>query len=329
MVPQGILTSKLRSTSLAAVALPATRPLISVPSNMSVVDVVKVMAQHNISSVPVVSSAAGIGTIWREKYEGIVSSVALVFWMLEQSKECPQTPDEFAKMQERFQATTVREVMDCDPENQHSVPLFVLDWSLGTMEDLCVVLGRYAVHRIFACRIPDPELACVITQSDVVRYLFEHEEDFSALTDRTISDLGLLNHAAVTISSDKTFWDAFKLLRAQMFSAVAVVDDKGRVLGNVSANDARRLILQQQRISLLHSSLQEYSDMKVEPFDAEAITCSPNETLKQVIAKLARTRVHRVWVVDAERRPTHAIALRDVLARLVVDGQQAYDYLWL
>lgn len=81
-------------------------------------------------------------------------------------------------------------------------------------------------------------------------------------------------------------------MRREIFSAVAVVDRvHGKIVGNVSATDARSVVTDQERIALLSTPLLDFSDLRVEPMDMEAITCLPNELLADVIAKLARTKV--------------------------------------
>ena len=63
------LGPRLRAVKLDVFGTCGARGVVSVPSCLPVVDAVAVMAQHGISSVPVVSPTAAPDATWREKYE--------------------------------------------------------------------------------------------------------------------------------------------------------------------------------------------------------------------------------------------------------------------
>lgn len=49
-----------------------------------------------------------------------------------------------------------------------------------------------------------------------------------------------------------------------------------------------------------------------------SITCKASSTLAEVLTRLASSRIHRIYVVDANNKPIRALTLSDVLAAMVV-----------
>lgn len=48
------------------------------------------------------------------------------------------------------------------------------------------------------------------------------------------------------------------------------------------------------------------------------ITCTPQSTLAEVLTRLAKSRIHRIYVVDKHNKPIRVVTLSDVLAALIV-----------
>lgn len=47
------------------------------------------------------------------------------------------------------------------------------------------------------------------------------------------------------------------------------------------------------------------------------MTCSPDNSVRQIIDMICGHNVHRVYVVDGQQRPTAVVTLTDVLKALV------------
>merc|ERR1711974_327652 len=95
-----------------------------------------------------------------------------------------------------------------------------------------------------------------------------------------------------------------------MQSALPIVDKANKVLGVVSSRDTRLLIRQPTRLCFLNQPLELFNDLHVAPFDAEVVCCTSSDTLRSVIEKLRKNRVHRVFVVDDDNVLQSVIALR-------------------
>jgi 5'-AMP-activated protein kinase regulatory gamma subunit len=111
-------------------------------------------------------------------------------------------------------------------------------------------------------------------------------------------------------------------------SAVPILDAEGHLVGNVSARDARALINRPTALHMIDHPLGESKDLHFQPFSVELISCVEDDTLESVINKLAESRVHRVYLCDADFKAIGVISLRDIIALFVREPSADYmaDY---
>lgn len=79
----------------------------------------------------------------------------------------------------------------------------------------------------------------VISQSDIIRFLVPKMDQFVSLFDSTAEELGLGMHPPITISSTEPAIKALRLIGTHRISALAVVDENGKLVGNLSASDLK------------------------------------------------------------------------------------------
>ena len=60
--------------------------------------------------------------------------------------------------------------------------------------------------------------------------------------------------------------------------------------------------------------------------DELVVSCTPTDTITQVLEKMDLKAVHRVWIVDEAGRPTGVISLADVLAVVSRIGMDAEEF---
>jgi CBS domain-containing protein len=151
------------------------------------------------------------------------------------------------------------------------------------------------------------------------------------ILDRRIEEIGLVNPLGDPIvslpSTDRTVDGFLKMFKTEV-NAVAVVDDQGKLIANLSASDLGGLSTKTihtlslpplQFLELAHSrnfvelSLTSSSDKK----PAVPVTCSPETHLTEVVEKLIGAKIHRVWVVDSAQRPIGVVTLTDILKSFV------------
>ncbi|MBX3212639.1 MAG: CBS domain-containing protein [Labilithrix sp.] len=106
---------------------------------------------------------------------------------------------------------------------------------------------------------------------------------------------------AITVRRDARREDVERLLETRRISAVAVVDEDGRVAGVVSTTD----LLRAPEVDRVEAMMA-----------APALIARPDERLDEAAWRLVAARVHRLVVVDGDR-PIGVLSARDILGEVM------------
>jgi len=180
-------------------------------------------------------------------------------------------------------------------------------------------LTTKGIHMVPVLNAEGAVAACV-SQSSVIPFLKKHEERLAHLFGKKVSELKLGTSPVISISAKAPAIAAFKMMSQHGISGMAVVDDDGVLIGNISASDIK-LFLDLPRAKVMQLPVQEFVN-RIRRHTPSAKTRIPvvavpdSATLGKVIAKFAATRLHRVFVV-ADQKPVACISLRDILLALL------------
>jgi len=114
--------------------------------------------------------------------------------------------------------------------------------------------------------------------------------------------------------ADALVLHALKIMATSRVSAMPIIDDQGKLLGNFSISDLRGLGSTDfgELLSSVSSFLRKFNVKSLYP-----LSCKTSDTLEFVIMKLVATRVHRLWVVDDAGILRGVLSLTDVMKPLV------------
>jgi len=117
----------------------------------------------------------------------------------------------------------------------------------------------------------------------------------------------------------------FQLMKDQSLSGIAVLDEQGRVVDNLSLRDLKAIRLENQLFHRLFfpckdflrilSEESNYAKKDVRPIFRKIVR--ENDTIEHVIRVLVEYNIHRVYLVDDNDKPVGVVALRDVLLELI------------
>lgn len=103
---------------------------------------------------------------------------------------------------------------------------------------------------------------------------------------------------------------AFEKLIARGVSAIAVVDEEGRLLNSVSASNVR--LLTKENISWLLLPVSEWlQKLGIK----QANSANVNATIKTAIETVRDNHLHRIWVVDEGNKLVSVLTVGDILRR--------------
>jgi len=152
----------------------------------------------------------------------------------------------------------------------------------------------------------------ILSQSKLVEYLSGHIEKFPIQTQRLNELRGYKR--LVKIKEDVPLKDAFIKMREERISGVAVVNDSGRVVGNISASDIKVIGIDAQLIKKLFQPISEVIGLlqgKLNP-----VTISTNTSLGQLFHIFTREKIHRMYL-EEDRDVVGVLNLSDILSLLV------------
>lgn len=298
--------SSLKHVKVAdALGALAHRQLISVEVNTSLRDVLRTLNTNRILSVPVMDGNKGcvglIDTLELVKftaYNYLTSQDASVM-----DDNLQAAPEMFTQFE--FEDKTANDVLKLS-ERSRAVKIVDKD---ATLHDVAEILG-YEDHRVMLGRDKNAKL---ISQSDIVRYLSERKDQL----DRNIlnTPVGQLNipKKIVHVSYRCPTIKAYNHLIRQKVSALAVLDENQKLVGNLSASDLRGLT--DETLNTLRQPVNQFVHNTGQK---TLVCCSPEEKLDMAINKLVENKVHRLWVTDEQNKPVGILSLTDVIRAVIL-----------
>lgn len=232
---------------------------------------------------------------------GFLDVFDLLSYLLDLWEENQQAEaDGISKLGEKFLNHNV-----CDLTDRSDSDVFAAVVGEEQANKLVRLFGL-GVHRVALLDLHG-SLKNIISQSDVVKYINTNIHLLGESAKKTIKELNMITTDELIVArSDQSTISAFQLLAANLVSAVPIVDKSGIITGTLSVSDLK--LLQDDLSPLLLSTSQYKSIQEPHP----DIVCTPDTTLGEAIAMLANSNVHRVWVVDAQKKPVSVISITNV-----------------
>jgi len=170
---------------------------------------------------------------------------------------------------------------------------------------------KWRVHRVPVVD-SDGDLLTVVTQSHVARLIYKWLARYERLADSTVEQLQLGYKEVFTVKEDESAIDAFRRIYDSAVSAVGVVNEEGKLVGNVSASDLKAIGYDGKLLSRLFVPVREFIK-ETRPDGISAISVTSRATFSQVLDKLITNHIHRVYVVDGDSKPIGVISLLEIL----------------
>lgn len=148
-----------------------------------------------------------------------------------------------------------------------------------------------------------------VTRTDMLNFVNENLEFWGDSLDVPIHTANCHTCDPKTVLDSKITIDAFREMTLNHISAVAVIDNEGRLTGNLTARDVKYLLESPQ--NLIELPLSEFLS-KVENRHSNYALCHTTNTMKHALTLMKGAAVHRVWIVDEHRRPIGVLSISDV-----------------
>jgi len=174
------------------------------------------------------------------------------------------------------------------------------------------LMKQWRVHRI-PVLTGSGELETLLTQSHVIRYIYPYVEKEKIYKEK-ISDLEFTSKKVVSVRKQDFVKDAFKKMKENRISGVAVVNEKDEIVGNISASDLKVIGYDKKLFTKLFLTVEKYLELIPQNDSIPGPICvNPSTTFEELLTKIVQTRVHRVYVVGLDAKLIGVISLTDII----------------
>lgn len=225
--------------------------------------------------------------------------------------------DQFLSVQDRFSSLHVSTVMS---ESDHD-PWYPVE-SDAPLRKLFETFCRGNMHRLPVLD-DGGEVVTLASQSDAIAFLAANIKSphMQKLAHTVLADahIGTWGNVASVKTTDPAL-DAFNLIHRRHVTGVAVVNETGKLISNISASDLRLIEHHGASLSVLFKSCADFVDIAhsgkadgVSLGHGKILHLSARATFSEAVMTMDRTHVHRLFVVDEHGAPAAVISQFDLI----------------
>jgi len=296
------------------------KQVITVREDAQLKDVINLLAQHRILSVPVLCKDSRDVLGFVDVMDVLTFIVRLVTHGHDmQEAQWSAWANDIITLQakgEQFGQTHVKKVMASSKADMY-FPVYGQGTVLQAMEHFAAGLHRAAVFNK-----TNKVLTSILTQSDVLQLMLKNltGSSLGVLGGKTIDELQLgTSSNVICMSTNALAIHAIYLMFFHNVSAVAITDENGRLVANFSASELRGLGHKNFDWLLLNISdfLGRIASITPGGKLLFPLTCRKSTRIEDAINMLGTYRVHRLWLVDDQGKPEGLMSLTDVMRLLL------------
>jgi len=277
------------------------KSMITVNKGTTVHETLKILYDTGILSLPVADQNIHL---YPKHIAGFVDLLDILAYLIHVCEAYSLAYSNPTALAQSFLNKPVGDLMDYSSRDRFKAVLEEDDL-LSVME----VLGK-GTHRVAVVNVLS-DIQNLITQSDIVRLIAANLQLLGPAADKQIQQLGFVGgeDRMVVLKASDVALHSFKLMNDMKIGAAPIIDESGRFVGTLSVSDLKGLASESFQ-TLLGSTIA-FSEKHCYSMSAPLI-CSPTDGFGKVICDIAKTRLHRAWVIDNDQRPLGVISLTDI-----------------
>ncbi|OCT61002.1 hypothetical protein XELAEV_18047028mg [Xenopus laevis] len=180
-------------------------------------------------------------------------------------------------------------------------------------------LIKNKIHRLPVMDPVSGNILHILTHKRLLKFLHLFGDTLTRprFLQKTILELGIGTFRDVAVVQDtSSVYNALEIFVERRVSALPVVNESGQVVGLYSRFDVIHLAAQKIYNNL---NISVRDALRLRSLSIEGVLmCYPHESLEVVIDRIVREQIHRLVLVDEERRPRGIVSLSDILQALVL-----------
>lgn len=266
---------------------------------------------HNIHSIPVVS-ASGKGVIGTIDILDIIHALIAAIDKNATSSIQQTMRREFMN-QKVANLLSKKSYVISNQANLYSAVRCMLEYQ----QDRFVVVNRPIEGDVAQFTQPEMDVDGIFTLSDVLKFLVSNSMLMrkEELFNKSIRELGLGKNEPKKFHYKKCVADAFREIGRLCSDGLAIVDDNGVLVGNLSASDLKGVT--RNNCPILNNTVEDFLNRDQKRGWWERPFCLDlNDSLYHTVHQFVSTGIHRAYIVDQQGHPIGEVNHRDILAQL-------------
>jgi len=283
-----------------------------------VVDVFKGLVRYNFLSVPILQKTG-------RKYYGFLDMGDIVQYVVESfgagKLEATQDFWQLIDKEEAFREKTVKDIMRYPVAFKNRYHPVAGGYSLLSALE---VLARERTLHCLAVTDTDRNLLNIVTQSQLLRFVQENLDLLGPKANKPVGKIAGALKEVYKVNQSLPAIEAFKVMNGTDVSGLAVIDDDGRIVDNISLRDLKAMAPDAGLFWRLFGTTKTF----LEKLQAERLggrpysvqVCSTDDTLGDIIKRLVDQKIHRIYITDSDQKPIGLLSLKDILLELLTQG---------
>jgi CBS domain-containing protein len=284
--------------------------LVTITGDVTVSEGLDLMREKKVISLPVLRETNG-------PFEGIIDMLDLVTYCSTKFTNVSVLAQESYRQMEEFAAKPVRDLLDISGRNA---------WVyISYKEILCKLFHLLTKHHRVAVVNESYDVIGVITQSKLVEFLYKNRRLFPDTMHKRVD---ILQKPVESIHMKAFVIEGFRTIWEHGVSGLAVINDEGVLVGNLSATDLLKTHVKPtgEMIHDLYQPIKQMLNIREDLKDrimmadlpeCRAIAVTADDTLETSMKKCIDNGIHRVFIQDDKRKPVGVISLGDVIHQFV------------
>jgi CBS domain-containing protein len=283
---------------------PRHKPFTYVESNWNASQILKILTDHSITAVPVRDAL-------HDRWLGFVEMTDIAEYILRVIKEA-KTDEDLGQLLARKPLLGIHAAQLFKRESPAKT--FKTLSSEDVLKDALELIVEKGFER-FGVQDLTGKLIGVVSQTKIISFLSERADVFE-FSRKTVSELQLGYREVISVNQHELLKAAIEIILQMNIHGVGVVDDQGKLVGNLSVSDLKIATSDEQLLQMFYLPTKQILAQQKQALIPSPICVQPGTTVEEVIEKFAITRVHRLYVLDEKEELLGVITMSDLMSLL-------------
>jgi len=270
--------------------------------------VLEVLGKNRIASAPVFNS--------KKEFVGIIDMLDLVTYVSAKFSKVSLLAEESYRQMDEFASKQIKDLLGASLRNSPKCISYE-----SPLLPLISLLSDSHTHRV-AVLNEQRDLIGLISQCTVVQFLYKKKDQLNEKLNLQVQSW-LKKTSVITIHMDRFVIEAFQTIWDEMVSGLAVVNDEGKLVSNISASDLRNTKMKPgQIIHELYQPLKQFLHIRSSTKEQimmgdlpkhDPVFVTREATMLDVMELVVTNKVHRVYVVDNNNKLVNLFKFQRVI----------------